>query len=37
MKCTQTYLTPETEILDIIPEGVLNGSNENIGENLGEW
>ena len=33
----QIYSTPEMEIIDIMPEGVLCGSNENVGENDGEW
>ena len=32
------YLTPEVQVYMIQPEGVLCGSNENVGENEGsEW
>jgi hypothetical protein len=31
------YISPETEILDITPEGVLCASNETLEENEGEW
>ena len=31
------YISPEMEILDIVSEGVICGSNELLEENEGEW
>ena len=33
----QHYITPDVEVLEIQPEGVLCGSNEIVDENFGEW
>ena len=31
------YISPEMDILDIVSEGVICGSNELLEENEGEW
>lgn len=31
------YISPEMEILDLVSEGVICGSNELLEENEGEW
>lgn len=33
----ENYLSPLVEIFEVMPEGVLCGSNEQVGENEGEW
>jgi hypothetical protein len=37
MKTENKYTSPEVEILEIITEGVLCGSNETVKESEGEW
>lgn len=37
MNTNEIYLTPVVEIIETMPEGVLCGSNELVGENEGEW
>ena len=37
MNTNEIYMTPVVEIIEIMPEGVLCGSNELVGENEGEW
>lgn len=33
----EKYITPQIEILHILPEGIICGSNEIVDENEGEW
>lgn len=37
MELMQYYVAPEIEILEVVPEGLLCGSNETVDENDGEW
>jgi hypothetical protein len=37
IKLMEVYVSPDVQILDIFPEGVLCGSNEIVDENFGEW
>lgn len=37
MNSNLNYYSPEIEVLDMMPEGVLCGSNEIIDENDGVW
>lgn len=33
----EDYISPEVSVIDILPEGVLCGSNEMLDQNEGEW
>jgi len=33
----EDYMSPEVSVIDILPEGVLCGSNEMLDQNEGEW
>ena len=33
----EKYIAPETEVMEVISEGLLCYSNEGVDENFGEW